>query len=50
MNPNSNTSDLIIGERFVGQTSGTVAVYLTRNSDIGIGFVYLNNSVFELVK
>ena len=45
--PNSNTSDLIIGERFVGQTSGTVAVYLTRNSDIGIGFVYLNNSVFE---
>ena len=29
--PNSNTSDLIIGERFVGQTSGTVAVYLVRN-------------------
>ena len=45
--PSSNTSDLIIGERFVGQTSGTVAVYLVRNSDIGIGFVYLNNSVFE---
>ena len=45
--PNSNTNDLIIGERFVGQSSGAVGVYLTRNSDIGIGFVYLNNSVFE---
>ena len=26
--PNSNTSDLIIGERFVGETSGAVAVYI----------------------
>ena len=45
--PNSNTNDLIIGERFVGQSSGSVGIYLTRNSDISIGFVYLNNSIFE---
>ena len=45
--PNSNTNDLTIGERFVGESSGAVAVYLVRNSDIGIGFVYLNDSVFE---
>ncbi len=46
--PNSNTNDLIIGERFVGESSGAVGVYLTRNSDIGVGFVYLNDSVFEV--
>ena len=45
--PNSNTNDLVIGERFVGQSSGAVAVYLVRNSDIGIGIVYLNDSIFE---
>ena len=38
---------LTIGERFVGESSGAVAVYLVRNSDIGIGFVYLNDSAFE---
>ena len=45
--PNSNTNDLIIGERFVGENSGAVAIYVTRNSDIGIAFIYLNDAVFD---
>ena len=45
--PNLNTSDLIIGERFIGQTSDSVGIYLVRNSDNAVGFVYLNNSEFE---
>ena len=45
--PNLNTSDLILGERFIGQTSNSVGIYLVKNSDNGIGFVYLNNNEFE---
>jgi hypothetical protein len=41
--PTSKTSDLIIGERFVGQTSGAVAVVAERLNDTQISFIYLND-------
>ena len=45
--PTSSTNDLIIGEEFLGQSSGARGLYLVRKSDIGINFVYLNNTTFE---
>ena len=43
----STTSDLIIGEEFVGESTGARGLYLVRKSDIAINFVYLNNTTFE---
>jgi len=45
--PTSTTGDLIIGEEFLGESSGARGIYLVRKSDIGINFVYLNNTTFE---
>ena len=40
------TSDLIIGEKIVGRTSGTIAMYIGSLNDTQTRFVYLNNSKF----
>ena len=42
------TSDLILGEKIVGRTSGAIAKYLGQISDTEARFVYLNDSVFAL--
>jgi hypothetical protein len=44
--PTNTTNDLIIGETIVGETSGAKAIYLVRNSDTNIGFIYLNGTIF----
>ena len=45
--PNSNTTDLIVGETITGTISGAKAIYLVRKNDVTINFAYLNNVVFE---
>jgi len=45
--PTATTNDLIIGETITGSVSGAKAIYLTRKTDTSVGFVYLNNTVFE---
>lgn len=44
--PSSKTSDLLIGEIFTGKTSGAKALYLEKNSDTSIGYVYINGINF----
>lgn len=44
----STTSDLIIGEKIVGQTSGAIALYAEKKSDSEISFIYKNQSTFIL--
>jgi len=44
--PTNKTTDLLIGEQFIGQTSGAVGVYVTRNNDLQIDFIYLNDIAF----
>ena len=46
--PSASTNDLVIGETFIGQTSGAKARYIERLSDTQIGYVYLNDIVFEV--
>ena len=46
--PTTTTSDLIVGEEFVGSSSGAIGVYLEANSSTRIGFVYLNDVGFQL--
>jgi hypothetical protein len=45
--PTGSTLDLIVGETFVGQTSGAKAIYLKQNSTSSIGYCYKNNNTFE---
>jgi hypothetical protein len=45
--PSSKTTDLIIGERFVGQTSGAVAVVAERINDTQISFILKNQISFK---
>ena len=35
--PTNRTGDLLIGETFIGQTSGAVAIYTTKVNDLKIG-------------
>jgi hypothetical protein len=44
--PTNKTTDLLVGEQFIGQTSGSVGVYVVRNNDLQIDFVYLNDISF----
>ena len=44
--PTNTTNDIIIGETIVGETSGAKAIYLVRNSDTNVGFIYLNGTIF----
>lgn len=46
--PSATTNDLIIGEEITGKTSGAKAIYITRNSDTNIGFIYENSISFEV--
>lgn len=51
--PNSNTSDLILGELVVGQTSGASAVYAEQKTNSQATIIYKNNISFikdEVVK
>jgi len=44
----ATTSDLIVGETFVGRSSGAIGLYLGNINDTQIRFVYLNSEVFLL--
>jgi hypothetical protein len=44
--PSSTTNDLIIGESLIGSISGARAIYITRNNDTSIGYIYENNINF----
>jgi len=44
--PTNKTTDLLIGEQFIGQTSGAVGVYVAKNNDFQIDFIYLNDIAF----
>jgi len=46
--PTTTTADLIVGEEFVGSTSGAVGIYLEATSSTRIGFVYLNEIGFQI--
>jgi len=45
--PSTKTTDLIIGEKFVGKTSGAIAVYAERLSDSQISFISKNEIPFK---
>ena len=45
--PSSSTNDFIVGEEFVGESSGGRGLYVVRKSDVAINFIYLNNNPFE---
>jgi len=45
--PTNKTGDLLVGETFVGQTSGAIAVYTNKINDLQINFVYLNDKSFQ---
>jgi hypothetical protein len=46
--PTATSNDLIVGEVMTGTVSGAKARYLVRKSDTTIGFVYLNDTSFEI--
>ena len=46
--PTSKTLDLLIGEKIIGQSSNSVAVYCERVNDSQITFTNLNGKSFEL--
>ena len=45
--PSNTTSDLIIGEELVGQTSGSIAICVQKISSTQIGFIYKNKKTFR---
>ena len=45
--PTGKTLDLVIGEKFTGQTSGAVAIYAERITDSKISFISKNNINFK---
>jgi hypothetical protein len=45
--PTATTSDLIIGEKITGQTSGAVAIFAEKVNDTKISFVYKNQKTFK---
>ncbi len=45
--PTNTTKDLLVGEEFIGKTSGAVAIYVSRNNDLKIEFSYLNDKNFQ---
>jgi hypothetical protein len=45
--PSSTTADIIIGEEFVGQTSGAVAICAEKLSSAQISFIYKNKNNFK---
>jgi|TARA_B100000085_G_scaffold224154_1_gene209450 hypothetical protein len=45
--PSNTTTDLIIGEEFVGQTSGAVAICAGKISSTQVEFIYKNKNTFK---
>ena len=45
--PSNTTTDLVIGEEFVGQTSGAVAICVEKISSTQIEFIYKNENTFK---
>lgn len=45
--PTNKTSDLLVGEKFTGQTSAVVAVFTNKVNDLQINYVYLNDKSFQ---
>lgn len=45
--PNAKTTDLLLGEEFEGLSSGAVGVYCEKLSDTRIGYVLLNQELFQ---
>ena len=45
--PSATTSDLIIGEKVTGQTSGAVAIVAEKIDDTKISFIYKNQKTFK---
>jgi hypothetical protein len=45
--PSFTTSDLIIGEKIIGQSSGAVAVYVEKINDSKVAYVYKNQNTFR---
>ena len=46
--PSANTSNLVIGERVIGETSGAVAVVTEIPTTTKVSFVYLNSQIFNV--
>ena len=46
ISPTNKTGDLLIGEEFIGKSSGAVGVYLEKINDLKIGFVSQNQNNF----
>jgi Domain of unknown function (DUF4815) len=44
--PTNKTGDLLVGEQFMGQTSGAIGVYVAKDNDLQIDFIYLNDKTF----
>ena len=44
--PTNKTGDLLIGEEFIGKSSGSVGVYLEKINDLKIGFISENQNSF----
>jgi hypothetical protein len=47
LSPNSNTSDIILGEELIGSTNNSIAVCVERKNSNQIGFIYKNDSQFS---
>jgi hypothetical protein len=45
--PTATTSDLIIGEKIIGQTSGAIAIFAEKINDTKISFIYKNQKIFK---
>jgi hypothetical protein len=43
----STTSDLLIGEKIIGQSSGAIAIYAERVDDSTITYIYQNENLFR---
>lgn len=44
--PTNKTSDLLLGEEFIGEQSQSIGIYSEKINDLKIGFVYLNSNNF----
>lgn len=45
--PTNKTSDLLIGEKFAGQTSGAIAIFTNKVNDLQVNYIYLNDKSFQ---
>jgi hypothetical protein len=45
--PTNKTNDLLVGEKFAGQTSGAVAIFTNKVNDLQVNYIYLNDKSFQ---